>query len=97
MVKRLSGLQKDVLCLYRAILREAVKKDRSEVAASAVPVSNLLSVPNSSTSYASSEFRKQSESVSRNDFRTIEHMIRAGKKHIKLLKMPGVRVVGGAS
>ncbi len=34
---RLSGLQRDVLALYRSILREAVRKDRSRAAASSPP------------------------------------------------------------
>jgi hypothetical protein len=41
---RLSGLQKDVLALYRSILREAMRKDRQEVA-TLLPPSSVPSTP----------------------------------------------------
>ncbi|KAL3804946.1 hypothetical protein ACHAWO_004730 [Cyclotella atomus] len=95
---RLSGLQKEVLALYRLILREAVGKDRKKLAAS-TPGShktvNQLLTTRSSTSYARTEFRKQSQQVRRSDFKTIEYKIRKGKKQLQLLKMPGVNLVGG--
>mmetsp|Transcript_7889 Transcript_7889/g.14271 ORF Transcript_7889/g.14271 Transcript_7889/m.14271 type:complete len:118 (-) Transcript_7889:1621-1974(-) len=37
---RLSGLQKDVLALYRSILREAVRKDRKALPSSTPPPSS---------------------------------------------------------
>lgn len=105
--KRLSGLQKDVLSLYREILREALKKEKSNLATSASASASssstknsfldLMSKPENTVSYARSEFRKQAYSVKRSDFRTIEYSVRKGKKHIKLLQMPGVKVVGGSS
>ena len=48
-------------------------------------------------SYARSEFRKQAKNVRKNDFKKIEYMIRKGHKQLKLLKMPGTKVVTGAS
>ena len=90
--KKLSGLQKEVLSLYRTILREAAKKDESH------PQQRLISLwkdPSTSSSYARAEFRKQTKTVKKNDFRTIEFKIRHGYKQIKLLQMPGVKVVGG--
>lgn len=103
---RLSGLQKEVLNLYRAILRAAVKKDRQEFAAdNELPsVLSLLqrkqvdaSSRSTSTSYASAEFRRQAAQVRRSDFKTIEYKIRKGQKQLKLLQMPGVRDVKGTS
>jgi len=106
---RLSGLQKDVLALYRSILRQAVHKDRtsflppdnkSKGAASLLhypPVNKLLSTSSSSTAYARDKFRKEALVVKRSDFKTIEYKIRKGKKQLELLKMPGVNVVGGTS
>jgi hypothetical protein len=35
------------------------------------------------------EFREKAFSVKKNNFKTIEHMIRHGKKLLKLLNMPG--------
>jgi len=106
---RLSGLQKDVLALYRSILRQAVHKDRisflppdnkSKGAESLLhypPVNKLLSTSSSSTAYARDKFRKEALVVKRSDFKTIEYKIRKGKKQLELLKMPGVNVVGGTS
>ena len=108
---RLSGLQKDVLALYRSILREAVRKDRkasfpnSSVASassntnaesSSRPVCGLLSSSTTTSAYAREQFRKEASSVRRSDFKTIEYKIRKGKKQLELLKMPGVNVVRGA-
>ena len=98
MKKNLSGLQKDVLRLYRTILREASKKDQPPAAIASdgprICLVKLLQDPHTSSSFARDEFRKQSMSVKRNDFRTIEHKIRHGEKQLKLLQMPGVKVVG---
>lgn len=37
----------------------------------------------------------KAESVGRTDFRTIEHLLRAGHKKLKLLNMPGVKAAAG--
>lgn len=102
--RRLSGLQKTVFGLYRSILREAVKKDRQQQhqqgSAEAVPsFASLLFQANgkSTAGYARSEFRSQAQQVKRTDFKKIEYMIRKGEKQLKILKMPGTKVVMGAS
>jgi len=99
-VRKLSGLQKDVLSLYRTVLREAVKKDREAVeeGAARLPMTALLNPDTSggtTTSYAREEFRRQAGAVKRSDFKGIEYRIRKGQKQVKLLKMPGVKVVSG--
>mmetsp|Transcript_15312 Transcript_15312/g.21325 ORF Transcript_15312/g.21325 Transcript_15312/m.21325 type:complete len:108 (+) Transcript_15312:278-601(+) len=103
-IQRLSGLQKEVLSLYRIILREAVKKDRG--AGEEMGSTSLLRLlqaedddnsASTTVSYARSEFRKQAASVRRSDFKTIEYSLRKGHKQLKLLQMPGVKVVKGAS
>jgi hypothetical protein len=101
---RLSGLQKEVLQLYRQILREAIKKDRIAASSSLTATTpqqpqsvNQLFSKRSSTSYARNEFRKQSSLVRRSDFKTIEYKLRKGRKQLQLLKMPGVDLVGGTS
>jgi hypothetical protein len=53
----------------------------------------LLHQPSSTTNYAAHEFRRQSASVARSDFKKIEFLLRQGDKQIKLLNMPGVRRV----
>ena len=96
---RLSGLQKDVLALYRSILREAIRKDRKQPASvdNHLPLNQLFSSSsNSSTSFARGKFREEASLVKRSDFKTIEYKIRKGQKQLKLLKMPGVNLVGGA-
>lgn len=107
MTSRHSGLQKDVLALYRKILREAVKKDRKHELTSASRTggnqpsfSSLLldgrrNGESTSTAYAAAEFRRQAETVKRSEFKRVEYMIRKGEKQIKLLRMPGVTTIGG--
>eukprot|EP00934_Nitzschia_sp_Nitz4_P004924 Nitzschia sp. Nitz4//scaffold21_size171442//168680//169189//NITZ4_002197-RA/size171442-processed-gene-0.35-mRNA-1//1//CDS//3329542519//4914//frame0 len=98
MGKQLSGLQKEVLALYRTIIREAAKKDWQAQPANDAPIKlvNLWKDSTTTTSYAKGEFRKQVAAVKRFDFQTIEHKLRYGHKQVKILKMPGVKVVGGA-
>ena len=99
----LSGLQKEVLALYRSILREAVRKDRDFFQSSGhYSFTSFLSnraprneLGSTTTSYAAKEFRRQASSVKRSDFKRIEYMIRKGQKQIKLMKMPGVLSIGG--
>ncbi|KAL3823663.1 hypothetical protein ACHAXA_009768 [Cyclostephanos tholiformis] len=102
---RLSGLQRDVLALYRSILREAIRKDRraSLPSASGGPGSKHLRVCQmlsstgdelGTTAFARDQFRKEASSVKRSDFKTIEYKIRKGRKQLQLLKMPGVNLVG---
>jgi|Transcript_9222 succinate dehydrogenase assembly factor 1 len=97
--RKLSGLQKDVLSLYRTILREAVKKDRGAVEKEGQGSRSFNSLLNArtTTSYAREEFRRQAASVKRSDFKGIEYRIRKGHKQVKLLQMPGVKVVSGAA
>jgi hypothetical protein len=107
---RLSGIQQDVLSLYRRVLREAVKKDRREHGVGATvnqttPFISLLGKNKSAdastlsssttTTFASAEFRRQAATAKRSDFKKVEYMIRKGDKQIKLLRMPGVKVVRG--
>ena len=90
---RLSGLQKEVLALYRRVLRAAAAKDRQSNERALI---RLLADPSTTTCYAKAEFRRQSQSTRKSDFKKIEYMIRKGDKHIKLLEMPGVKAVHGA-
>jgi succinate dehydrogenase assembly factor 1 len=73
----LSGLQKDVLSLYRLVLRVGRSKD--------------------SYSYAREQFRTEASAVSRMDFKKVEYLLRKGHKHVKLMAMPGVKVVKGTN
>lgn len=98
-----SGIQKEVLALYRRVLRAALKKDRNANMSQNVSLCSLLgknkndcpSGATYSTTYAASEFRRQAASTPRSDFKKIEYMIRKGDKQIKLLSMPGVVKLGG--
>ena len=131
-MSRLSGLQHDVLSLYRRILREAMKKDRLDQEQRRATRNNIESdntstftgsksnrqsfldlrhqispklsttpsdpaIPSTTTAYAIAEFRKQASSVQRSDFKKIDYMIRKGDKQIKLLRMPGVKLVSSTA
>ncbi|XP_051119442.1 uncharacterized protein LOC127243459 [Andrographis paniculata] len=72
--RRLSGMQKQVLALYRGFLRAARSKppeERSKI-----------------ESFVSSEFRLNSSQVDRKNFLYIEYLLRRGKKQLDQLKSP---------
>lgn len=95
----LSGLQKDVLHLYRALLKTARKK------VGGVPKSDLEKLGEQCRPFFRSlrdfitsrfpshivirKFREDAKSLHRNDWLTIEHKIRQGQKQKKLMEMPG--------
>jgi len=97
MVARLSGIQRDVLSLYRKILRGALQKDRTTLGSEKHSFASLRFNKSTTTCYAAAEFRKQAASVKRSNFKKIEYMIRKGEKQLKLMQMPGVKVVSGTS
>ncbi|KAI3464273.1 hypothetical protein Pfo_020936 [Paulownia fortunei] len=71
---RLSGMQKQVLALYRGFLRAARSKspeERSRI-----------------ESFVSAEFRHNSTLVDRKNFLYIEYLLRRGKKQLDQLKSP---------
>ncbi|CAI9117148.1 OLC1v1018492C1 [Oldenlandia corymbosa var. corymbosa] len=73
-VPRLSGIQREVLALYREFLRVARVKsgeDREQL-----------------VHLVSSEFRRNSKEVDRKNFECIEHLIRQGRKQLDQLKSP---------
>ncbi|KAJ4713807.1 succinate dehydrogenase assembly factor 1, mitochondrial-like [Melia azedarach] len=72
--RRLSGMQKQVLSLYRGFLRVARSKsteDRHQI-----------------ESIVSAEFRRNSKQVDRKNFLYIEYLLRRGKKQLEQLKSP---------
>ncbi|KAK6257878.1 hypothetical protein QUC31_001337 [Theobroma cacao] len=72
--QKLSGLQKQVLSLYRGFLRAARSKpseDRCQI-----------------ESIVSAEFRRNSKQVDRKNFFYIEYLLRRGKKQLDQLKSP---------
>ena len=93
-----SGIQKEVLALYRSLLRESIKKDRSTSTSTDMALSRLLlSSADSVTRHVTDKFRKDAYEIDRKDFRTIEYRIRHGYKQIKLLQMPGVKTFQSTS
>ncbi|KAJ6714052.1 SUCCINATE DEHYDROGENASE ASSEMBLY FACTOR 1 MITOCHONDRIAL [Salix viminalis] len=71
---RLSGMQKQVLSLYRGFLRAARSKppeDRRQI-----------------ESFVSAEFRRNSKQVDRKNFIYIEYLLRRGKKQLEQLNSP---------
>ncbi|KAF8026684.1 hypothetical protein BT93_F3226 [Corymbia citriodora subsp. variegata] len=72
--RRLSGMQKQVLALYRGFLRATRSKspdDRHRI-----------------ESIVSSEFRRGARQVDRKNFLYIEYLLRRGKKQLDQLKSP---------
>lgn len=72
---KLSGMQKQVLSLYRGFLRAARSKttqeDRKRI-----------------ETIVSSEFRQKSKEVDRKNFQYIEYLLRLGTKQLDQLKSP---------
>ncbi|KAL4808570.1 complex 1 protein-domain-containing protein [Aspergillus recurvatus] len=73
---RLSGLQREVLSLYRKCLREIRKK----------PIESR----NNFKSYARAEFEKHI-SISKKDFSAIEYLLRKGSRQLEMYSSPGIR------
>ena len=68
----LSGLQKDVIHLYRAVLRAARQKPPD--------------ARKSLEKYAGAEVRKDAKRVDRKDYQLIEYLLRKGSKQLGSLK-----------
>ncbi|CDP00907.1 unnamed protein product [Coffea canephora] len=71
---RLSGMQKQVLALYRGFLRAAHSKSPEE--------------RHKIESFVSSEFRRNAKQIDRKNFQYIEYLLRLGKKQLEQLKNP---------
>ncbi|KAJ8767993.1 hypothetical protein K2173_020933 [Erythroxylum novogranatense] len=71
---RFSGMQKQVLSLYRGFLRASRLKPPEE--------------RHRVVSIVSAEFRRNSKEVDRKNFLYIEYLLRRGKKQLDLLKSP---------
>jgi hypothetical protein len=84
-IARLSGLQKDVLALYRSILRESIRKDRK------VASSLLSSSSTSSSSSASSQ--QQATPTDATD----EAAAAASSSHHHQHRSPFVRIIHSSS
>lgn len=76
MAKKLSGLQKEVIHLYRQCVRAAFKK----------PAENRLHFVN----FIRLEFGKY-KSLPRKDFSTIEHLLRVGNRRLEMYSSPEVK------
>uniref|UniRef100_K3X5D9 Complex 1 LYR protein domain-containing protein n=1 Tax=Globisporangium ultimum (strain ATCC 200006 / CBS 805.95 / DAOM BR144) TaxID=431595 RepID=K3X5D9_GLOUD len=82
-----SGLQMQVLALYKKALRTAQQKDRELVAASSGATAEV-----STLTYVRERFRDDARSVGRMDFNVIEHLIRKGERDIKMMeRMKGAK------
>lgn len=67
----MSGIQKQVLSLYRRCLRAAMSKPKD--------------VRESQIAYVKQQFRIGAKSVKKSEFKTIETMLRLGEKQLKIL------------
>ncbi|PSN65599.1 hypothetical protein BS50DRAFT_62449 [Corynespora cassiicola Philippines] len=73
---RLSGLQRDVLSLYRRCIR-AVREKPSDA-------------QGNFRDFARTEFRKNL-GVNKKDFSTIEYLLRKGQRQLETYQDPGIR------
>ena len=73
--QRASGLQKEVLSLYRQLLRAARRKDPAKE-------------KGGTWTLARTRFREDAGSVKRMEFQKIEFLLRHGRKQLKYLDMP---------
>ncbi|KAA8914479.1 complex 1 protein-domain-containing protein [Sphaerosporella brunnea] len=76
MMPRLSGIQREVLSLYRSCLRMIKEK----------PAESQQNF----REYARHEFR-QNLGLNKKDFATIEHLLRVGQKKLELYSQPGIK------
>ncbi|KAK9463964.1 uncharacterized protein V1516DRAFT_669146 [Lipomyces oligophaga] len=76
---KLSGLQRDVLSLYRSCLREIRKK----------PKENRLNF----IKFTRTQFEKHL-ALPKSDFGTIEYLLRRGRHQLETYANPGVRNIG---
>lgn len=73
---RLSGLQKDVLSLYRSCLRESRKKPKA--------------ARSHFQAFARSEFEKNIQ-IDKRDFAAVEFLLRKGRRQLEVYSAPGVK------
>ncbi|CAG8982870.1 hypothetical protein HYALB_00002886 [Hymenoscyphus albidus] len=73
---RYSGLQKEVLALYRKCLRESRKKP--------------IDTRSHFESYARAEFQK-SLALDKKDFAAIEYLMRKGQRQLEMYSSPGIK------
>ncbi|KAM1861923.1 hypothetical protein TB2_002313 [Malus domestica] len=74
--RRLSGMQKQVLSLYRGFLRAA----RTKSAEDRQRIESLVSI----------EFRRNAKEVDRKNFLYVEYLLRRGKKQLDQLRSPDI-------
>lgn len=79
----MSGLQKEVLALYRKLLRASKQKDSEAFMAS-------LSNSGSTTFATKTKFRETATKLTKRDIPRIEYNIRQGEKYVKTLQMDGM-------
>ena len=73
-MRRLSGLQYDVISLYRQLLRKAKLKD--------VNNDNHFDNYNSLYNFIVKKFKEDAYAIKKNDFMQIEHMLRFVNDHV---------------
>ncbi len=93
---RLSGLQKEVLSLYRSCIRECRKKPvatRKNFQVFARQVSAENNIPwlgGEANGRARTEFEKNLK-IDKRDFSAIEFLLRKGRRQLEMYASPGVK------
>lgn len=73
---KLSGLQREVLSLYRRCLRAALKKPEE--------------TRHNFIEFAREEFKKNAD-LDKKDFAAIEHLLRRGRRQLEIYESPSIR------
>eukprot|EP01132_Coremiostelium_polycephalum_P000658 gene658-813_t len=92
-VVRLSGLQKEVVSLYRKFIRVSIQKDKKNLQEQSnnhqTTTTTSSSLPptqqSSLTQYIRNQFRQKAKSISRREISKIEVLVLRGKRQLKLL------------
>ncbi|CEJ54547.1 hypothetical protein PMG11_00852 [Penicillium brasilianum] len=86
---RLSGLQREVLSLYRQCLRE-VRKKPIDSQPNFKNYARHRCIPADEYARRSAEFQKHL-SVNKKDFSAIEYLLRKGHRQLEMYASPGIR------
>ncbi|KAI4750333.1 hypothetical protein E4T45_14758 [Aureobasidium sp. EXF-8846] len=91
---RLSGLQREILSLYRKCLRETRKKPAVRRKAKLPSLRSVCDAPSQLLSCANtftrSEFRAH-QNHDKKDYSAIEYMLRKGQRQLETYASPGIR------
>jgi succinate dehydrogenase assembly factor 1 len=92
---RLSGLQREVLSLYRQCLRASRKKPKvgqpkASISKTCISLTELQETRPHFESYARAEFEKNMQ-IDKKDFAAVEFLVRKGRRQLDVYSSPGIK------